>query len=104
MLARYLSSAINSSAQCIMISDNNCHDPLSEVITRTRTWQFRDGVILMCTDEIETAVYDGDSQCPEQWIVWEVIEFNNKSISPQRKEFFSICQQNFWLKMQAGCE
>ncbi|OBU11462.1 hypothetical protein AYY17_01660 [Morganella psychrotolerans] len=104
MLARYLSAVINNSAQCIMISDNNGHDPLSEVITRTRTWQFRDGVILMCTEEIETAVYDGDSQCPEQWIVWELIEFSNESISPQRKEFFSICQQNFWLKMQAGCE
>ncbi|VTP88166.1 Uncharacterised protein [Proteus vulgaris] len=36
----------------------------------------------------------------KHWITWEIVESNNKIISPCRKEFFNLCQQSFWLKMQ----
>ncbi|MCE9840868.1 hypothetical protein GWJ01_06850 [Proteus sp. G2618] len=75
-------------------------DELTEITRATHTWLFPDGIVLKCTEEIETEHYDNDAQCPEHWITWEIVESNNKPISPYRKEFFNLCQQSFWLKMQ----
>ncbi|MDW7789587.1 hypothetical protein [Morganella morganii] len=100
MLADYISRAIQNHTDCDVICDHYQKDELSEVIRRVRKWQFRDGIELMCSEEIETAVQTGDEQCPEQWIVWTVTGDNAKTVSPQHKEFFSLCQQDYWLKMQ----
>ncbi|MEQ4923526.1 hypothetical protein [Proteus hauseri] len=100
MLANYISHIINMDNNYHNLTHVKQHDELKEVITSTQTWQFNDGVILKCVEEIETEHYDNDAQCPEHWITWEIIESNHKPISPRRKEFFNLCQQAFWLKMQ----
>ncbi|MBC6656642.1 hypothetical protein H9I30_01220 [Morganella morganii] len=100
MLADYISRAIQNHTDCKVICDHYQKDELSEVIRRVRKWQFRGGIELMCSEEIETTVQTGDEQCPEQWIVWTVTGDKAKTISPRHKEFFSLCQQGYWLKMQ----
>ena len=100
MLANYIFHIINRDDNHGSLTRIKQQDELKEVITLTQTWLFNDGVILKCVEEIETEHYDNDAQCPEHWITWEVIELNNQQISPHRKEFFNLCQQTFWLKMQ----
>ena len=100
MLASYISHIINMDDNHLNLTKIKQKDELKEVITSTQTWLFNDGVILQCIEEIETEHYDNDAQCPEHWITWEIIESNNHQISPSRKEFFNLCQQAFWLKMQ----
>ncbi|WP_193014576.1 MULTISPECIES: hypothetical protein [Gammaproteobacteria] len=100
MLAKYISQIVNQEEGYQILSSHKCRDDLTEIIRATQAWLFNDGVILKCTEEIETEHYDNDTQCPECWITWEIIESNNKYISPYRKEFFNLCQQKFWLKMQ----
>lgn len=100
MLAKYISQIVNQEDSYQILSTQNFLDNLTEITRVTHTWLFPDGVILKCTEEIETEHYDNDAQCPEHWITWEIVESNNKPISPCRKEFFNLCQQSFWLKMQ----
>lgn len=100
MLARYISQIANQEGSYQLLSTQNFLDNLTEITRVTHTWLFSDGVILKCTEEIETEFYDNDAQCPEHWIIWEIIESNSKPISPCKKEFFNLCQQSFWLKMQ----
>ena len=100
MLAKYILSTIEKYATCEMIFERCQQDALSEVMQVIRQWRFHDGVILQCTEEIELSIPDNDSQCPERWIVWQVIDSAECSVLPQRKEFFNACQQAFWLKMQ----
>ncbi|MGJ3349169.1 hypothetical protein AAZR23_06700 [Morganella sp. Je.2.23] len=100
MLADYIFRAIQNNTDCDVICDHSQKDEPAEVIRRVRRWQFRDGIELMCSEETETAVQTGDEQCPEQWIVWPVAGDTEKKVSPQHKEFFSLCQQRYWLKIQ----
>ncbi|MTC61598.1 hypothetical protein GKR50_16585 [Providencia rustigianii] len=100
MLAKYILQAVSHSKICHLILDENNKDALSEVNQRIRKWQFQNGVILQCLEETELNIAECDSQCPEHWIIWEVIKTNGEPILPVRKEFFSLCQQKFWLKMQ----
>lgn len=100
MLAKYISQIVNQEDNYQILSTQKFWDNLAEITRATHSWLFPDGVILKCTEEIETEFYDNDAQCPEHWITWEIVESNNKIISPCRKEFFNLCQQNFWLKMQ----
>ena len=99
MLADYISRAIQNHTDCNVICDHYQKDELSEVIRRVRKWQFRDGIELMCSEEIETTVQTGDEQCGTV----DCLDGHGdkaKTISPRHKEFFSLCQQGYWLKMQ----
>ncbi|WP_337234920.1 hypothetical protein [Proteus terrae] len=100
MLAKYISQVVNQEDSYQILSTQKLLDDLTEITRVIHTWLFPDGVILKCTEEIETEYYDNDAQCPEHWITWEIVVSNNKPISPYRKEFFNLCQQSFWLKMQ----
>ncbi|MCK9782683.1 MULTISPECIES: hypothetical protein [Enterobacterales] len=100
MLAKYISQIVNQEESYETLSTQRFSDNLTEITRTIHTWLFSDGVILKCTEEMETEYYDNDDQCPEHWITWEIVESNNKPISPCRKEFFNLCQQSFWLKMQ----
>ncbi|MBG5972287.1 hypothetical protein [Proteus vulgaris] len=100
MLAKYISQIVNQEDNYQILSTQKFWDNLAEITRVTHSWLFPDGVILKCIEEIETEFYDNDAQCPEHWITWEIVESNNKIISPCRKEFFNLCQQSFWLKMQ----
>lgn len=100
MLAKYISQIVNQEGGYHILSTDKFLDNLTEITQKAQTWLFHDGVILKCTEEIEIEHYDNDAQCPEHWITWEIVESNNKPISPCRKEFFNLCQQSFWLKMQ----
>ncbi|HDN2513660.1 hypothetical protein ACBQ54_03900 [Providencia vermicola] len=102
MLSHYISQALVAK-NCTLIVNQQQQDSLSEVFIKTRQWQFADGVVLLCTEEIEIAEFTCDSQCPERWIIWQLVEENGLKIFPKRKEFFNICQQNFWLKMKTQC-
>ena len=53
--------------------------------------------------ELEIAQQDSAS-CPECWIDWQVIDAAGQEINPMRKQFYNLCQQSFWLAMQAGGE
>ena len=90
MLADYISRAIQNHTDCNVICDHYQKDELSEVIRRVRKWQFRDGIELMCSEEIETTVQTGDEQCPEQWIVWTVTGIKRKQFLRGTKNF-SVC-------------
>lgn len=100
MLAKYISQIVNQEETNETLSTQSFLDNLTEITRTTHTWLFSDGVILKCTEEMEIEYYDNDDQCPEHWITWEIVESNNKPFSPCRKEFFNLCQQSFWLKMQ----
>lgn len=100
MLAKYISQIVNQEDNYQILSTQKFWDNLAEITRVTHSWLFPDGVILKCIEEIETEFYDNDAQCPEHWITWKIVESNNKIISPCRKEFFNLCQQSFWLKMQ----
>ena len=52
---------------------------------------------------LEIAQQDSAS-CPECWIDWQVIDAADQEINPMRKQFYNLCQQSFWLAMQAGGE
>lgn len=102
MLYHYISQAL-AAQNCTILSDHQWQDLLSEVIVKIRQWQFADGVVISCTEEIEIEQVDCDNQCPERWIIWQLVQENGLNVWPKRKEFFNICQQNFWLKMQKSC-
>ncbi|GAB1439430.1 hypothetical protein MASR2M36_22020 [Providencia sp.] len=101
-LSTYIYHALAASDNNFLLAHQQQSDELSEVTIHTQTWQFNDGVILKCIEEIEMQESECDSQCPERWIIWQVVEPCKVNISPKRKEFFNICQQQFWLKMQAA--
>ena len=44
------------------------------------------------------------ASCPECWIDWQVIDAAGQEVNPMRKQFYNLCQQSFWLAMQAGGE
>ncbi|CAG9415127.1 hypothetical protein [Providencia alcalifaciens] len=100
MLAKYILGIMEKQISCEVIFEQHLQDAQSEVMQVIRQWRFHDGVILQCTEEIELSIPDNDSQCPERWIIWQVIDFAERSVLPHRKEFFNACQQTFWLKMQ----
>ncbi|MTB67761.1 hypothetical protein GKR48_13165 [Providencia sp. wls1943] len=100
MLAKYILGTMEKQAVCDVILDQRQKDTLSEIMQVIRQWRFHDGVILQCTEEIELSIPDNDSQCPERWIIWQVIDSAECSVLPLKKEFFNLCQQTFWLKMQ----
>lgn len=100
MLAKYISQVVNQEDNYTILSAHTLLDDLTEITRKTHTWLFNDGVILKCIEEIETTHYDNDANCPEHWITWEIIKIKGKPITPYRKEFFNLCQQSFWLKMQ----
>ncbi|HGN0867209.1 hypothetical protein EC835_101340 [Providencia alcalifaciens] len=104
MLAKYILGTMKKQAVCEIIFDQRQQDAQSEVMQIIRQWRFHDGVILQCSEEIELSIPDNDSQCPERWIIWQVIDSAGCSVLPQRKEFFNACQQAFWLKMQMAEE
>ncbi|ETT03817.1 hypothetical protein [Providencia alcalifaciens] len=104
MLAKYILNTLEKPATCEVIFEQLEQDVQSEVMQVIRRWRFHDAVILQCTEEIELSIPNNDSQCPERWIIWQVIDSAGRSVFPQRKEFFSLCQQAFWLKMQMAKE
>ncbi|HBW8418277.1 TPA: hypothetical protein MFM13_002018 [Klebsiella pneumoniae] len=66
-------------------------------------WRHRSGVVIQRRYELEIAQQDSAS-CPECWIDWQVIDAAGQEINPMRKQFYNLCQQSFWLAMQAGGE
>ncbi|MFV6639990.1 hypothetical protein ACNPIO_17455 [Klebsiella pneumoniae] len=66
-------------------------------------WRHRSGVVIQRRYELEIAQQDSTS-CPECWIDWQVIDAAGQEINPMRKQFYNLCQQSFWLAMQAGGE
>ncbi|MCS5873582.1 hypothetical protein LN650_17190 [Klebsiella pneumoniae subsp. pneumoniae] len=66
-------------------------------------WRHRSGVVIQRRYELEIAQQDSAS-CPECWIDWQVIDAAGREINPMRKQFYNLCQQSFWLAMQAGGE
>ncbi|HBR5151390.1 TPA: hypothetical protein L9X93_002558 [Klebsiella pneumoniae] len=66
-------------------------------------WRHRSGVVIQRRYELEIAQQDSAS-CPECWIDWQVIDAAGQEINPMRKQFYNVCQQSFWLAMQAGGE
>ncbi|EPI0663426.1 hypothetical protein [Klebsiella quasipneumoniae] len=53
--------------------------------------------------ELELPQQDAAS-CPECWIDWLVIDSAGLEVKPMRKQFYNLCQQTFWLAMQAEGE
>lgn len=53
--------------------------------------------------ELELPQQDAAS-CPECWIEWQVIDNAGLAVQPMRKQFYNLCQQSFWLAMQADGE
>lgn len=53
--------------------------------------------------ELELPQQDAAS-CPECWIEWQVIDSAGLVVQPMRKQFYNLCQQSFWLAMQADGE
>ncbi|GKP95312.1 hypothetical protein NUKP71_46070 [Klebsiella quasipneumoniae] len=53
--------------------------------------------------ELELPQQDAAS-CPECWIDWLVIDSAGLEVKPMRKQFYNLCQQSFWLAMQAEGE
>ncbi|AVG05630.1 TPA: hypothetical protein ACYU8D_004510 [Klebsiella pneumoniae] len=66
-------------------------------------WRHRSGVVIQRRYELESAQQDSAS-CPECWIDWQVIDAAGQEVNPMRKQFYNLCQQSFWLAMQAGGE
>ncbi len=66
-------------------------------------WRHRSGVVIQRRYELEIAQQDSAS-CPECWIDWQVIDAAGQEVNPMRKQFYNLCQQSFWLAMQAGGE
>lgn len=95
MLAKYISQIVNQEDNYQILSTQKFWDNLAEITRVTHSWLFPDGVILKCIEEIETEFYDNDAQCPEHWITWEIVESNNKIISPCRKEFLIYASKVF---------
>ncbi|QXX84704.1 hypothetical protein J6836_10235 [Providencia sp. R33] len=87
MLYHYISQAL-AAQNCTLLSDHQWQDPSLEVIVKTRQWQFADGVVILCTEEIEIEQVDCDNQCPERWIIWQLVQENGLNIRPKRKAYF----------------
>ncbi|MCD9453116.1 hypothetical protein LVB00_04690 [Klebsiella pneumoniae] len=66
-------------------------------------WRHRRGVGIQRRYGREIAQQDSAS-CPGCWIDWQVIDAAGQEINPMRKQFYNLCQQSFWLAMQAGGE
>lgn len=78
-------------------------DNEAEVEWEIARWRHRSGVVIQRRYELEIAQQDSTS-CPECWIDWQVIDAAGQEINPMRKQFYNLCQQSFWLAMQAGGE
>lgn len=99
MLAKYINMALSGSDSLIIRESAQEKDELSEVIKITSTWTFSDGVIIRCIREDEL-FSKAANQCPECWINWTVVDDAGLPVSPEQKNFFNVCQQQFWLKKQ----
>lgn len=66
-------------------------------------WRHRSGVVIQHRYELELPQQDAAS-CPECWIEWQVIDSAGLVVQPMRKQFYNLCQQSFWLAMQADGE
>lgn len=60
-------------------------------------------VVIQHRYELELPQQDAAS-CPECWIDWLVIDSAGTEVKPMRKQFYNLCQQSFWLAMQAEGE
>ncbi|HCB0567003.1 hypothetical protein [Klebsiella quasipneumoniae] len=66
-------------------------------------WRHHSGVVIEHRYELELPQQDAAS-CPECWIEWQVIDNVGLAVQPMRKQFYNLCQQSFWLAMQADGE
>ncbi|WP_028110764.1 hypothetical protein [Ferrimonas futtsuensis] len=76
-------------------------DDLAEVRVKESLYRFSNGVELLYRCEQEQQQSD-DQLCAECWISYQVLNNNGFAITPSQKSFSNVCQQRFWLKMQAG--
>ncbi|MCS6038871.1 hypothetical protein LNP20_09385 [Klebsiella pneumoniae subsp. pneumoniae] len=85
------------------LAQHRAQDNEAEAEWEIARWRHRSGVVIQRRYELEIAQQDGAS-CPECWIDWQVIDAAGQEINPMRKQFYNLCQQSFWLAMQAGGE
>ncbi|ELP5691542.1 hypothetical protein QTV06_004660 [Enterobacter ludwigii] len=50
---------------------------------------------------MESEIFQSNDVCHECWVSYDVVHDGGYGISPQKKQFYNRCQENFWLKMQA---
>ncbi|EBD5983455.1 hypothetical protein QAA20_004128 [Salmonella enterica] len=50
---------------------------------------------------MESDTFQSDDVCRECWVSYDVVHDGGYAISPQKKQFYNRCQENFWLKMHA---
>ncbi|MBH8309099.1 hypothetical protein I8Q49_22765, partial [Acinetobacter baumannii] len=63
----------------------------------------RSGVVNKRSKEHEIAQQESENR-KERRKDWKVNEAADQEINPMRKQFYNLCQQSFWLAMQAGGE
>ncbi|EIZ2110762.1 hypothetical protein MOQ95_005502 [Salmonella enterica] len=59
---------------------------------------FNNGVEII--HKMESDTFQSDDVCRECWISYEVVHDGGYAISPQKKQFYNRCQENFWMNMQ----
>ena len=99
-------SAIEGAPSPVSLVDRVHHlrdhsDELAEVRVTQSLYRFSNGVELLHRREQEQQQSD-DQLCAECWISYQVLNNNGFAITPSQKSFSNVCQQRFWLKMQAG--
>ncbi|HGY3717812.1 TPA: hypothetical protein ACNVDX_003493 [Citrobacter gillenii] len=94
----YYVNAIKNGKEVVCIQEFCEYDNLAEVETITMEWKHNSGVVIRCTNELETTLHP-NSFCPECWIYWEVIDSAGQDIRPMKKNLYNVCQESFWLNM-----
>lgn len=84
-------------------SQQDCYlDGGIEITEQQSLYHFENGVVIRHNVEQDNAL--SDQACQECWISYEVVEQGEQRVRPASKTFYNVCQQSFWLKMQARAE
>ena len=92
--------AVKKNTAVVCLEQRQEKDPEAEVESTISLWRHESGVTLRCIRENEL-VMETTTECPECWIVWEVVDACGQAIRPLKKQFYNACQEAFWLGMQS---
>lgn len=95
------SGALISESQ---VSHEQSEDEWSTMVRTTQTVRFANGAVVQKIQETEQAVSPNpDVVCADCWLSYEVLSDPDEGqIRPRQKQFSNLCQQAFWLKVQAA--
>lgn len=100
-LASYIKAIHNQTSVVSVVSESHKAggyiDEGIEVNEVEKTYHFDNGVVIK--HKVEQDNLSSDQLCDECWISYDVMDFNQLTITPQRKIFYNRCQESFWLKM-----